>query len=286
EPQYWRSLCFWMAEESHLVEAGNGTKKRSRHPKGKKAKKKQRMVRGTGEKIKIDKKLRKLFQKRVKEYNSDDDEPSTAAENENLLSPGKDEVAEGNSDVDNAEVEVSEGEGEEDGAQPGITKFTEGIAFKKITKENLTDDPLGPVLSRQKQLLAEKLAEEESEQKVKGESKKEKKLVQEKGHVKPDKYLDSHENFLISVNKAQNAQKGLDPSRFKDAKAIRKRRKKAFFSELSKTSPPAQDKPSGGQGDSEGPAWAPLRDSYMLTTSKLKDWDKMEASGYEDAGRN
>ncbi|KAK6927657.1 hypothetical protein RJ641_006248, partial [Dillenia turbinata] len=206
----------------------------------------------------------------VKEYNSDDDEPSTAAENENLLSPGKDEVAEGNSDVDNAEVEVSEGEGEEDGAQPGITKFTEGIAFKKITKENLTDDPLGPVLSRQKQLLAEKLAEEESEQKVKGESKKEKKLI-----IWLDVYrlpLGGYTSSLIWVNKAQNAQKGLDPSRFKDAKG--------------KTSAPAQDKPSGGQGDSEGPAWAPLRDSYMLTTSKLKDWDKMEASGYEDAGRS
>lgn len=26
---------------------------------------------------------------------------------------------------------------------------------------------------------------------------------------------------------------------------------------------------------SEGPAWAPLRDNYMLTNSKLKDWDKM-----------
>lgn len=31
---------------------------------------------------------------------------------------------------------------------------------------------------------------------------------------------------------------------------------------------------SGGGGDGEGPAWAPLRDNYMLTTSKLKDWDK------------
>ena len=30
----------------------------------------------------------------------------------------------------------------------------------------------------------------------------------------------------------------------------------------------------GSAGDGEGPAWAPLRDNYMLTTSKLKDWDK------------
>lgn len=32
---------------------------------------------------------------------------------------------------------------------------------------------------------------------------------------------------------------------------------------------------SGGAADTEGPAWAPLRDNYMLTNSKLKDWDKM-----------
>lgn len=32
---------------------------------------------------------------------------------------------------------------------------------------------------------------------------------------------------------------------------------------------------SGGAADAEGPGWAPLRDNYMLTNSKLKDWDKM-----------
>ena len=32
---------------------------------------------------------------------------------------------------------------------------------------------------------------------------------------------------------------------------------------------------SSGQADDEGPAWAPLRDNYMLSNSKLKDWDKM-----------
>jgi hypothetical protein len=32
---------------------------------------------------------------------------------------------------------------------------------------------------------------------------------------------------------------------------------------------------SKGEADGEGPAWAPLRDNYMLTNSKLKDWDKM-----------
>lgn len=35
-----------------------------------------------------------------------------------------------------------------------------------------------------------------------------------------------------------------------------------------------QGRTSTSQVDVEGPAWAPLRDNYMLTNSKLKDWDK------------
>lgn len=31
---------------------------------------------------------------------------------------------------------------------------------------------------------------------------------------------------------------------------------------------------SGASKDKDGPAWAPLRDNYMLTNPKLKDWDK------------
>lgn len=31
---------------------------------------------------------------------------------------------------------------------------------------------------------------------------------------------------------------------------------------------------SGGSRDQDGPAWAPLRDNYMLANPKLKDWDK------------
>ncbi|XP_010255744.1 PREDICTED: RRP15-like protein [Nelumbo nucifera] len=111
------------------------------------------------------------------------------------------------------------------------------------------DNSLGPVLSAQKRLVAKKLAEEEAEWKSKGEAKKEKHLV----------------------NKAQNAQKGLNPSRSKDAKVLGKRQKEAFFSELRKPSQ-AADPPAKGD---DGPAWAPLRDSYMLTSFKLKDWDKM-----------
>ncbi|GJT94062.1 GTP-binding protein ERG [Tanacetum coccineum] len=33
---------------------------------------------------------------------------------------------------------------------------------------------------------------------------------------------------------------------------------------------------SGREGDGKGPAWAPLFNNYMLTTSKLQDWDKAD----------
>uniref|UniRef100_A0A7N2R1X3 Uncharacterized protein n=1 Tax=Quercus lobata TaxID=97700 RepID=A0A7N2R1X3_QUELO len=47
------------------------------------------------------------------------------------------------------------------------------------------------------------------------------------------------------VNKAQHAQKGLDPLSYKDAKAIKKWRKEAFFSALGKPSKPV-DTPAKG----------------------------------------
>ncbi|MBA0590165.1 hypothetical protein Gorai_018881 [Gossypium raimondii] len=275
--------------------------------KGTKAKnKKLKMLEGKGKKFRVSKKMRNLFEKRARDYNSDDEEEEekedTAEEavlHDTRRGRGGDISFEGSDD--------SEGEEQEGGEiQPGIMRFTEGVrafrlAFKNIIKRHVADDSLamlGPVLSGHKQLVAKKLAEEEAERKVKGEAKKEKHLVAEKGHVKPANYLDSQEKFLIGiatkggiVNKAQKAQKGLDPSRSKDAKVIRKRRKEAFFSELGKTSLPARDSSSklydmqGNTSDSrndEGPAWAPLRDNYMLTNPKLKDWDKMADSAIVD----
>lgn len=35
---------------------------------------------------------------------------------------------------------------------------------------------------------------------------------------------------------------------------------------------------SSGSADGEVPSWAPLRDNYMLTNPKLKDWDKMQVT--------
>ncbi|KAI3740898.1 hypothetical protein L2E82_31373 [Cichorium intybus] len=292
-----------MAEELQMQEVGKGPRKRNiGHKKGNKGKKKQKVFQGSGQKVKMDGKTKKLFRKRARDYNSDnsddddDDDHHHDVDEEEPAPPMKfekkqvhfqneEEEDEKSSDED---VDVSnEVSDDEDGTiQPGIMKFFEGNtsfkkAFKKIIKRSGSDDVLGPVLSAHKKLVVKKLAEDAAEKKVKGDAKKEKNLLGEKGHVKPDAFSVSHEKLLMgiatkgvvklfnAVNKAQSSQKGLNPSRSKDAKVIQKRRKEAFFSELGKQSSNATVSTSG-----EGPGWAPLRDNYMLTTSKLKDWDK------------
>ncbi|XP_060214324.1 uncharacterized protein LOC132641372 [Lycium barbarum] len=327
-----------MAEELQSVsEAGKMFRKRKmeHNKKGGKGKKKFKGAPFSEKKVKIDNKMKKLFEKRARDYNSDNEDDddndakpapvsrakSTSYGKEKPKSYGKekptsygrekrtsygrekptsyrkedddfeeewvdDEVEDGNE-----ELEVSE---DEDGEiQPGITKFIDGckafrLAFKKLLKKSASDDILGPVLSAHKKLVAEKLAEEDVERKVKGEAKKEKHLIREKGHVKPKNFLDAHEKSLIgvatkgvvklfnAVNKAQHAQKGLNPSRAKDEKAIKKQRREVFFSELGKTPSQTAVSKAGASTSSkdEGPSWAPLRDNYMLTDPKLKDWDK------------
>lgn len=303
------------------VEVDRGTKKRKssfKKSKSKNAAKRNKKFktnhgRGDFEVKKIDRRMKKMLQKKARDYNSDDDdddddndikenngEQLEAGNSENVdgfeaeESSDKEDAGEENFDEGNEDSEDEDGD-----VQPGIMRFLEGckafrLAFKKITKKTSStdDDVLGPVLSAHKKLVVQKLAEEEAERKVKGETKKEKHLVGEKGHVKPSNYLDSHEKLLIgiatrgvvklfnAVNKAQHAQKGLNPSRSKDEKAIRKRRKETFFSELGKTSSQTTGNTtkvgtSTGHGSGDVPAWAPLRDNYMLTSSSLKDWDKM-----------
>ncbi|KHG26918.1 RRP15-like protein [Gossypium arboreum] len=278
----------------------NMGKKKVKKPKNKKLK----MLEGKGKKLRVSKKMRNLFEKRARQYNSDDDEEEREEGEEAL---GDTRIGRGG---DNSSEE-SDGS-EEVEIQPGVMKFTDGVrafrlAFKNIIKRNVADDSLGPVLSGHKQLVAKKLAEEEAERKVKGEAKKEKHLVAEKGHVKPANYLGSHEKFLIgiatkgvvklfnAVNKAQKAEKGLDPSRSKDAKGFI-----AFcytipfillsfwqalleiVGDLLKLSGNTSSDPR----NEEEPAWAPLRDNYMLTNPKLKNWDKTAEAGIaDDAGR-
>ncbi|KAJ6973512.1 uncharacterized protein [Populus alba] len=293
-----------MAEETQMRESVKPFKKRkSGHKKGSNFKKKQKQFLGNKEKVKkIDPRLKKLLRKKARDYNSDDDnedETAHASDDDNADSMDDDAGSDDGKEKKNLgiEIEVSDNE-DDDEIPPGITKFSEGcrafrIAFKSISKKAISDDSLGPVLSGHKTLVAEKLAEEVAERRVKGEAKKEKHLVGEKGHVKPADYLDAHEKFLISVatkgvvklfnavNKAQNAQKGLNPSRSKDAKVIKKRRKERFFSELGKT-PVADTSTKVHASSGEGPSWAPLRDNYMLTNSKLKDWDKMPDKVVDD----
>ncbi|KAJ7964665.1 RRP15-like protein [Quillaja saponaria] len=346
-----------MAEETHLQESTEGPRKRTLGKKKgqKNSRKKPKMFPSlhADKKVKIDKKMKKLFRKRAREYDSDDDDdddddagggeaaaigivdtgtqlPINNKNNkeedeenieESVEEAGGDKVL--NVDVGHSydgilgegveegdEEEEDEEEEEEDGEiQPGITKFTEGcrafrMAFMNIIKKSVSDDSLGPVLSGHKKLVVEKLAEEEAERKIKGETKKEKHLIGEKGHVKPATYLDSHEKFLISVatkgvvklfnavNMAQVTHKGYDASRSKDAKVIKKRTKEAFFSELHKPSLSGSATSTMGHTrtdyvEGEGPAWAPLRDNYMLTNPKLKDWDKMpdDAAVSDDIGK-
>ncbi|XP_027344567.1 RRP15-like protein [Abrus precatorius] len=312
-----------MAEEVTMVEPGRALGKRKfvkKQGRKKSSKKAKVMPPPHGQKkVKIDKKMKKLFRKRAREYNSDDEEDEATVRVSNKRNEEDDVESEDLSedegvtgrqrtwnknatDVNNG---IYDDEGEDNGEiQPGITKFTEGcrafkMAFRNIIKKSISDDLLGPVLSGHKKLVIDKLAEEEAERKIKGEAKKEKHMLAEKGHVKPATFLDSREKFLISVatkgvvklfnavNKAQTAQKGLDPSRTKDAKEIRKRTKEAFFSELGKSSFPAtgtlaKANASTGKVEDEQPAWAPLRDNYMLTSSRLKDWDKMPDKNVSD----
>ncbi|XP_011009088.1 PREDICTED: RRP15-like protein [Populus euphratica] len=293
-----------MAEETQMRESVKPFKKRkSGHKKGSNFKKKQKQFLGNKEKVKkIDPRLKKLLRKKARDYNSDDDnedETAHASEDDNADSMDDDVSNDDGKEKRNLGIEIEGSDNEDDDEiPPGITKFSEGcrafrIAFKSISKKAISDDSLGPVLSGHKTLVAEKLAEEVAERRVKGEAKKEKHLMGEKGHVKPANYLDAHEKFLISVatkgvvklfnavNKAQNAQKGLNPSRSKDAKVIKKRRKERFFLELGKA-PVADTSTKVHASSGEGPSWAPLRDNYMLTNSKLKDWDKMPDKVVDD----
>ncbi|KAL5199559.1 hypothetical protein ABZP36_020762 [Zizania latifolia] len=218
-------------------------------------------------------KFLKLLRKRARDYNSDDDEPLSESE----------------------EVSCSEDE-----SAVGFARFEQGcrafrVAFSKIMAKKLPDDPLGPVLSAHKKLVAAKLAEDAGDHKPKGDSRKEKRMAAEKGHVIPANHLDSKEKDLIkvatqgvvrlfnAVSKSQNSRKGLSPSSSKDAKVLAKERKQTFLMELNKSSNQSQKGQASSNfsehisKDKEETGWAPLRDTYMLG-SKLKDWDKMQVS--------
>ncbi|KAF8728890.1 hypothetical protein HU200_018185 [Digitaria exilis] len=291
--------------------------KRKTRPKGKgsKNKAKKKLARSDQDdsvhrrRNKPSAKFLKLLRKRTRDYNSDDDEEEDGQQQGHPPSPRSRRRDDDDDGGDEEEEALSQSDQEEDEEEDGVstsavTRFEQGcrafrVAFLKIMAKKLPDDPLGPILSAHKKLVAAKLAEDAEEHKPKREARKEKRVAAEKGHVIPLYHLDSKEKELIkvatkgvvrlfnAVSKAQKPRKDLNPSRTKDAKVLAKERKNTFLAELEM--PSHQDKRSQAPSnsskrtgkDEDEPAWAPLRDTYMLG-SKLKDWDKMKDSAAVD----
>lgn len=148
-----------MADDALAVETVGGAKRRKKI--GSRNKKRPRMTGGGGNKVKVDRKMKKLFRKRAREYNSDDDDdeeeeaaaPAVGDESTvSLRSPEEDRDEEfpedegGEGKDVNADVELSEDD-ENGEIQPGITKFTEGCrafraAFRSILKKSVSDETL------------------------------------------------------------------------------------------------------------------------------------------------
>uniref|UniRef100_A0A0D6R259 RRP15-like protein n=1 Tax=Araucaria cunninghamii TaxID=56994 RepID=A0A0D6R259_ARACU len=219
------------------------------------------------------------------------------------------EEEEGYAGSSEEEGDKENGSGSDGGEKPGI-RFADGsnafrAAFTKIMEKKVPDDGLGPVLSAHKKLIAKKLDEEAIKLKVRSEAKKEKRLMREKGHVKLESFLDAKEKSLVrlatkgvvklfnAVSKAQSVKNSFDVSNSKGAKAATKESKAAFLSELrgvSRSVKPAQFGPIKTQSSTIGevknevkePGWAALRDDFMLTSSKFKDWDKTPDAAAED----
>ncbi|KAF6993510.1 hypothetical protein CFC21_010393 [Triticum aestivum] len=199
---------------------------------------------GTRRRHKPSAKFLKLLEKRARDYNSDDDDdaPQVRPRRSQPRPPPKqrDAAPDGDDDLKEApssEEEASSSGGESDG-EKAVTMFQEGCrafqaAFTKIMEKKLADNPLGPILSADKKLVAAKLAEEADEHKSKGEARKEKRLAAQKGHKIPENAIDNKEKMLIKVatqgvvrlfNEVSKRQtrKGLNPSRSKDVKSLAK----------------------------------------------------------------
>lgn len=146
------------------VELDRGTKKRKssfNNSKSKYAAKRNKTMKinhakGKFEVKKIDRRMKKMLQKKARDYNSDDDDENDNKENsEEKLEVGNSENVDGfeaeeSSDNEDAgEENFDEGKEDSDGedgdVQPGIMRFLEGckafrLAFKKITKKTASTD--------------------------------------------------------------------------------------------------------------------------------------------------
>uniref|UniRef100_A0A0A9DBG2 Rrp15p n=1 Tax=Arundo donax TaxID=35708 RepID=A0A0A9DBG2_ARUDO len=185
--------------------------KRKRPSKGKGNKNKKKKLARSDEPLrrrsnKPSAKFLKILRKRARDYNSDDDEDGQLQQQqEDPPSPRRrhhdDHEDEALSEEEEEEASSS---GDESGGASGVTRFEQGcrafrVAFLKIMAKKLPDDPLGPILSAHKKLVAAKLAEEVEEHKPKGMARKDKRAAAEKGHVLPKDHLDSKEKELIKV---------------------------------------------------------------------------------------
>lgn len=135
-----------MAEETLVAEPAKVPRtRRLTKKKASRAKKnpKKRTLEGIGPNIikikKIDGKMKKLFRKRAREYNSDEDH-----DNESSAVNGDDD----SSELEEVAMDNGVSDDEENGViLPGITKFVEGcrafrIAFRSIIKKSVPDDSL------------------------------------------------------------------------------------------------------------------------------------------------
>ncbi|XP_051227271.1 uncharacterized protein [Lolium perenne] len=282
----------------------NPHKRKNKGKGGGNPNKKKKLLKGPDDRRRRNKpsaKFLKLLEKRARDYNSDDEDDVKVQRQPRRLQPrppkrrdgaGAGDAApdEAEADAPSSEEEASSSGGESDDGEKVVTRFEEGcrafrVAFTKIMSKRLADDPLGPILSAHKKLVAAKLAEEADEHRSKGDARKEKRIAAQKGHVMPANHVDNKEKMLIKVAtqgvvrlfnevSKRQARKGLNPSR---SKALAKEGTHSVPSSQGQKGQ-ASSKFSKHIGkDEDEPGWAPLRDTYMLGT-KLKDWDKAQDS--------
>lgn len=162
-----------MAAEIYPSETAEAPKKRKfKHKKIANTKKKKKGMEASHRdreksrpKVRNSKRMIKLFQKRAREYNSEDEDdesevpgfraPNPVALNGEEGSIGNSSEGEGVSDLDvrDGEGEEEKGSSEDEGdeIQPGITKFAEGcrafrVSFSKIMKKHVSNDMLVSIL--------------------------------------------------------------------------------------------------------------------------------------------
>lgn len=146
-----------MAEELQTLNAAaaapGSRKRKSKHNKTMNPRKRFKQKASTmsaAKPRKPDKKMRKLFRKRAREYNSDEEDEGDEEIPEEDPPSDEEEEDEGEKDLDAGDDGSGDSDGDDEdgeGVQHGITRFFEGcrafkVAFMKIIKRHIPDDPL------------------------------------------------------------------------------------------------------------------------------------------------